>query len=114
MLAKLSEALFVDTLRRYVTGLPDQTTGWLAGARDPVVGKSLALLHSRAHHPLDDRRARLGSRCIPLCAGGAFYALPVRFAHGVLDRMAIASRGPGVDLNPEGGSRYRGRRWLRV
>jgi AraC-like DNA-binding protein len=47
MLAKLSEALFVDTLRRYVTGLPDQTTGWLAGARDPVVGKSLALLHRR-------------------------------------------------------------------
>jgi AraC-like DNA-binding protein len=50
MLAKLSEALFVDTLRRYVTGLPDQTTGWLAGARDPVVGKSLALLHSRPSH----------------------------------------------------------------
>ena len=51
MLAKLSEALFVDTLRRYVTGLPDQTTGWLAGARDPVVGKSLALLHKRPAHP---------------------------------------------------------------
>jgi AraC-like DNA-binding protein len=51
MLAKLSEALFVDTLRRYVTGLPDQTTGWLAGARDPVVGKSLALLHKRPEYP---------------------------------------------------------------
>ena len=51
MLAKLSEALFVDTLRRYVASLPDQTTGWLAGARDPVVGKSLALLHRRAQHP---------------------------------------------------------------
>jgi len=50
MLAKLSEALFVDTLRRYVTGLPDQATGWLAGARDPVVGRSLALLHSRPSH----------------------------------------------------------------
>jgi AraC-like DNA-binding protein len=51
MLAKLSEALFVDTLRRYVEGLADQTTGWLAGARDPVVGKSLALLHRRPEHP---------------------------------------------------------------
>ena len=51
MLAKLSEALFLDTLRRYVTGLPDQTTGWLGGRRDPVVGRSLALLHRRAHHP---------------------------------------------------------------
>ena len=51
MLAKLSEALFVDTLRRYVARLPEQETGWLAGARDPVVGKSLMLLHRRAQHP---------------------------------------------------------------
>ncbi len=47
MLAKLSEALFIDTLRRYVDSLPEQQTGWLAGTRDPIVGKSLALLHSR-------------------------------------------------------------------
>jgi AraC-like DNA-binding protein len=50
MLAKLSEALFVDTIRRYVADLPDRTTGWLAGARDPVVGKSLALLHRQPGH----------------------------------------------------------------
>jgi hypothetical protein len=51
MLARLSEALFVDTLRRYVTGLPEQQIGWLAGARDPIVGKSLGLLHKRIAHP---------------------------------------------------------------
>ena len=51
MLAKLSEALFVDTLRRFVAGMPDRQTGWLAGARDPIVGKSLALLHGRIDHP---------------------------------------------------------------
>ena len=51
MLAKLSEALFVDTVRRHVAGLPDHSTGWLAGARDPIVGKSLALLHKRPEHP---------------------------------------------------------------
>jgi len=51
MLAKLSEALFVDTLRRYAAGLPEQQTGWLTGARDPIVGKSLGLLHSRVAHP---------------------------------------------------------------
>jgi AraC-like DNA-binding protein len=51
MLAKLSEALFVDTLRRYVASLPEQQIGWLAGARDPIVGKSLGLLHSRIAHP---------------------------------------------------------------
>lgn len=51
MLAKLSETLFVDTLRRYIANLPEQQTGWLAGTRDPVVGKSLGLLHSRIAHP---------------------------------------------------------------
>jgi AraC-like DNA-binding protein len=51
MLAKLSEVLFVDTLRRYVASLPEQETGWLIGARDPIVGKSLGLLHSRVAHP---------------------------------------------------------------
>jgi hypothetical protein len=43
--AKLSEALFAETLRRYVDSLPPGHTGWLAGARDPDVGKALALLH---------------------------------------------------------------------
>ena len=51
MLAKLSEALFVDTLRRYVAGLPEQHHGWLTGARDPIVGKSLGLMHRRIAHP---------------------------------------------------------------
>jgi AraC-like DNA-binding protein len=51
MLAKLSEALFVDTLRRYVAGLPEQELGWLTGARDPIVGKCLGLMHGRVAHP---------------------------------------------------------------
>jgi len=51
MLAKLSEALFVDTLRRYVASLPEHQTGWLAGARDPIVGRSLGLLHRRVDYP---------------------------------------------------------------
>lgn len=50
MLAKLSEALFVDTMRRYVASLPEEETGWLAGARDPLVGKALATLHNRPNH----------------------------------------------------------------
>jgi len=51
MLAKLSEALFVDTIRRYVARLPEHQTGWLTGARDPIVGRSLELLHNRIAHP---------------------------------------------------------------
>jgi AraC-like DNA-binding protein len=45
VIAKLSEALFVETLRRYVDLLPADQTGWLAGARDPDVGNALALMH---------------------------------------------------------------------
>ena len=51
VLAKLSEVLFVETLRRYIALLPREQTGWLAGARDPEVGKALALLHRQPADP---------------------------------------------------------------
>jgi AraC-like DNA-binding protein len=44
-LAKLSEALFVETLRRHVADSGAPQKGWLAGARDPQVGRALLLLH---------------------------------------------------------------------
>jgi AraC-like DNA-binding protein len=51
VLAKLSEVLFIETLRRYIALLPPEHTGWLAGIRDPEVGKALALLHRKPAHP---------------------------------------------------------------
>jgi AraC-like DNA-binding protein len=51
VLAKLSEVLFVETLRRYIALLPQEQTGWLAGVRNPEVGKALALLHRKPAHP---------------------------------------------------------------
>ena len=51
VLAKLSEALFIETLRRYIALLPPEQTGWLAGVRDQAVGKALALLHRKPTHP---------------------------------------------------------------
>ena len=51
VLAKLSEVLFIETLRRYIALLPREQTGWLAGVRDPEVGKALALLHRQPSHP---------------------------------------------------------------
>ena len=51
VLAKLSEALFVETLRRYMADLPPQQTGWLAGARDPGVGAALAHMHRTPEYP---------------------------------------------------------------
>jgi len=49
--AKLSELLFVETLRRYLNTLPPEETGWLAGARDDSVGRALALMHRDPAHP---------------------------------------------------------------
>jgi AraC-like DNA-binding protein len=51
VLARLSEALFVETLRHYMAELPPQQTGWLAGARDPGVGAALAHMHRAPEHP---------------------------------------------------------------
>jgi len=51
ILSKLSELLFVETLRRFVRDLPAHQKGWLAGARDPVIGEALALLHRKPAHP---------------------------------------------------------------
>ncbi|MGH8703337.1 MAG: AraC family transcriptional regulator, partial [Burkholderiales bacterium] len=50
MLAKLSELLFVEALRRYIEMLPEQQRGWLAGLRDRFVGRTLALMHERPGH----------------------------------------------------------------
>jgi AraC-like DNA-binding protein len=46
-LARLAELLFTEAVRRYLTSLPDERTGWCAGMRDPIVGRALGLLHSR-------------------------------------------------------------------
>jgi transcriptional regulator GlxA family with amidase domain len=45
VMAKLSELLFVEAVRRYAETLPESQTGWLAGLREPYVARALALLH---------------------------------------------------------------------
>jgi AraC family transcriptional regulator, alkane utilization regulator len=51
MLAKLSELMFVDALRRYIESMPPGRKGWLAGVRDAQVGRALALLHAKPDRP---------------------------------------------------------------
>jgi AraC-like DNA-binding protein len=47
MLARLTELLYVEVLRRYMQELPSGRRGWLAGVKDPEVGRALRLLHAR-------------------------------------------------------------------
>ena len=50
VLNRLSELLFVEVIRLHMDQLGDANTGWLAGLRDPVVGRALTLLHARPAH----------------------------------------------------------------
>ena len=50
ILARLSELLFVRAVRRYIETLPERSEGWLAGLRDPHVGRALQLLHGKPSH----------------------------------------------------------------
>lgn len=51
VLARMSEMLFVEVLRRHIDALPAGQTGWLAGMRDPSIARVLSLLHDRPAEP---------------------------------------------------------------
>jgi AraC-like DNA-binding protein len=70
----MSEMLFVEVLRRHVDTLPPEQTGWLAGMRDPLVGRVLSLLHDRPAEPWT--LERLGEE-----AGISRSSLHERFVH---------------------------------
>ena len=47
MLARMSEMMFVNAVRRYASQLSEQNAGWLAGLNDRFVGRALALMHEQ-------------------------------------------------------------------
>ena len=48
VLGKLAELLFIEAVRQYLQDDPATTgSGWIAGLRDPRVGRALALLHGQ-------------------------------------------------------------------
>jgi AraC-like DNA-binding protein len=76
VLSRMSELMFVEAVRRHLESLPSDRTGWLAGLRDPAVGRALAALH---HQPqLAWTIAKLGD-----AAGVSRSVLAERFANFV-------------------------------
>lgn len=51
VLLRLSEVLFIEVVRRYVDSQAQTQTGWLAGLKDPMIGRALTLLHDRPAAP---------------------------------------------------------------
>ena len=91
---RLSELMFVEVVRRHLEALPAGQTGWLAGLRDPGIGRVLSLLHERPAHPWTLRE-------LAQEAAMSRAALADRFAHLIgcppmqylmLWRMQIAAR----------------------
>lgn len=46
LITRLTELMYVEVLRRYMKSLPPKSKGWLAGIRDPEIGKALKYLHN--------------------------------------------------------------------
>ena len=74
ILNRLSELMFVEVVRMHMDQLAENNTGWLAGLRDPLVGRALTLLHGRPTYPwtLDELAGE---------AGASRSVLADRFAH---------------------------------
>ena len=51
VLARVGELMFVEAVRRCLRELPAVPGGWLAGLRDPVVLRCLALMHRQPAEP---------------------------------------------------------------
>jgi len=62
MLARMSEMMFVDAVRRHAEQMPADSSGWLAGLRDRFVGRALALLHEEPARDwsIDELGRRIG------------------------------------------------------
>ena len=74
VLERMAEMLFVEVLRRHIDTLPPEQTGWLAGMRDPAVGRALSLIHEKPGEPWT--LERLGEE-----AGLSRSSLHERFVH---------------------------------
>jgi AraC-like DNA-binding protein len=71
---RLSELMFVEVVRRHLETLAEDQTGWLAGLRDPAIGRVLAVIHGRPGHPWT-------LEALARCAGLSRSVLADRFLH---------------------------------
>ena len=79
VLTKLSELMFIDVLRRHLETLPAEQAGWLAGLRDPFIGKALSLMHGKPAHgwTIEDLARQVGlSRSVLAERFAALVGLP--------------------------------------
>lgn len=115
MLAKLSELLFVQSVRDYIDGLPDDSVGWLSGLRDRHVSAALSLIHGQPEQDwtLDRLSRKVGLSRSSFAERFTHYmdVSPMRYlgrwrmqlAAGLLKRpgMSVAEAGTAVGYHSE-------------
>jgi hypothetical protein len=103
LLAKMAEALFIESIRRYMEALPPEQTGWLAGARDPVVGRCTGAHAPEASASLEHRRTCRRDRRLALGLRREVLSLSRRAPIDISGALAIAARCENVANNTGGG-----------
>jgi AraC-like DNA-binding protein len=63
VLLRLSELMFVEVVRQHLEAMADAQTGWLAGLHDPLVARTLSLLHDAPakHWTLEELATQAGT-----------------------------------------------------
>jgi hypothetical protein len=67
VLSRLSELMLVEAIRRYLMALPSTQRSWLAGLRDPVVGRALEVMHTTPREPWTIESLAVRSACRDRC-----------------------------------------------
>ena len=114
LLTKLSEALFVETLRRWMTALPAEHTGWLAGARDDRRRSCTRSAPPTPVTALDPRRAGARRRRFAIDARRALRALSSRATDDLPRAVALATGRAPARHHPAQRARSCGTRGVRV
>ncbi|TDI92626.1 MAG: AraC family transcriptional regulator [Caldithrix sp.] len=103
---RLMDLIFIHTLRTWIKLQPQETTGWLGALCDPVIGKSLLLIHQR---PEENWTLEKLARAVAISRSGfaqRFRSLVGESPHRYLTRWrmqmaAILMRGdPGLRVAP--------------
>ena len=102
--------MFVEVVRRYLASLPPEQTGWLAGLRDPFVGRALAAAARSPRGAVDGGVAGEEGGAVALGAGRALRPPRGRGADAVPDAVADAAGGDAAAVAAPPCSR---RRWRR-
>lgn len=94
LLSRMAEALFIESLRRYMEELPPEQSGWLAAARDPIVGAAIAAIHRTPSRrwSIDDLAGEAGSSRSVLAERFARFLGESPLAYLAMWRLQLAAR----------------------